>query len=58
MTTWASPSSTRVSGLMGGARQVEVSMHGIGERAGNAALEEVAAILQIRHDQYPFTATS
>jgi 2-isopropylmalate synthase len=44
-----------VSGLLGGARQVEVSMHGIGERAGNAALEEVAAILQIRRDQYPFT---
>ncbi len=44
-----------VSGLLGGARQVEVSMHGIGERAGNAALEEVAAILQIRRDQYPFS---
>ena len=44
-----------VSGLMGGARQVEVSVHGIGERAGNAALEEVAAILKVRNDLYPFT---
>ncbi|GAA3769392.1 2-isopropylmalate synthase [Terriglobus aquaticus] len=43
-----------LSGVCGGARQVEVSIHGIGERAGNAALEEVAAILNIRHDQYPF----
>ena len=44
-----------VSGLLGGAQQVEVSMHGIGERAGNAALEEVAAILRVRNDAYPFT---
>jgi 2-isopropylmalate synthase len=44
-----------VSGVQGGARQVEVSMHGIGERAGNAALEEVAALFKIRHDQYPYT---
>ncbi|AFL89688.1 isopropylmalate/homocitrate/citramalate synthase [Terriglobus roseus DSM 18391] len=44
-----------VSGVEGGARQVEVSMHGIGERAGNAALEEVAALFKIRHDQYPFS---
>lgn len=44
-----------VEGLLGGARQVEVSMHGIGERAGNAALEEVAAILKVRSDLYPFT---
>ena len=45
-----------ISGILGGARQVEVSMHGIGERAGNAALEEVAAILSIRKDEYPFTS--
>ena len=44
-----------VAGLNGGARQVEVSVHGIGERAGNAALEEVAAILSVRRDQYNFT---
>lgn len=44
-----------LSGVLGGARQVEVSVHGIGERAGNAALEEVAALFKVRHDQYPFT---
>ena len=43
-----------LAGLEGGARQVEVSMHGIGERAGNASLEEVAAILKIRSDVYPY----
>lgn len=44
-----------LAGVVGGARQVEVSIHGIGERAGNAALEELAAILNIRQDQYPFS---
>jgi len=44
-----------LAGLKGGARQVEVAMHGIGERAGNASLEEVAAILKVRNDLYPFT---
>ncbi|MEK6397487.1 MAG: 2-isopropylmalate synthase [Terriglobus sp.] len=43
-----------IAGLQGGARQVEVAMHGIGERAGNASLEEVAAILKIRNDIYPY----
>ncbi len=43
-----------MAGVLGGARQVEVSMHGIGERAGNAALEEVAALFKVRQDQYPF----
>ena len=36
-----------------GARQVEVAINGIGERAGNAALEEVAAALRVRSDYYP-----
>ncbi len=44
-----------MAGIQGGARQVEVSMHGIGERAGNAALEEVAAILAVRSDVCPYT---
>jgi 2-isopropylmalate synthase len=44
-----------IAGLQGGARQVEVAMHGIGERAGNASLEEVAAILKIRNDIYPYS---
>ena len=33
-------------GIMGGARQVEVTINGIGERAGNSSLEEIAMILK------------
>ncbi len=35
-----------VSGIMNGARQVEVTVNGIGERAGNTAMEEVVMILK------------
>lgn len=35
-----------ISGVMNGARQVEVTVNGIGERAGNTSLEEVAMILK------------
>ncbi len=35
-----------ISGIQNGARQVEVTMNGIGERAGNTSLEEVAMILK------------
>lgn len=35
-----------ISGVLNGARQVEVTLNGIGERAGNTALEEVAMILR------------
>ena len=35
-----------------GARQVEVTMNGIGERAGNASLEEVVMALKVRHDHF------
>ena len=35
-----------IAGVLNGARQVEVTMNGIGERAGNTALEEVAMILK------------
>jgi len=38
-----------------GAQQVECTINGIGERAGNAALEEVAAALLVRKDQFPVT---
>ena len=37
-----------------GARQAEVAINGIGERAGNCALEEIAAILKVRPDRAPF----
>ena len=39
-----------IMGLMNGARQVEVTMNGIGERAGNTSLEEVAMIIKSHHD--------
>jgi 2-isopropylmalate synthase len=35
-----------------GARQVECTINGIGERAGNAALEEIVMALKVRHDHY------
>jgi 2-isopropylmalate synthase len=44
-----------LAGIQGGARQVECAINGIGERAGNAALEEIAAALMVRRDQFPFT---
>ena len=39
-----------LGGIRGGARQVECTINGIGERAGNAALEEVAMIIHVRRD--------
>ncbi|MHB1673567.1 MAG: 2-isopropylmalate synthase [Acidobacteriaceae bacterium] len=43
-----------LAALEAGARQVECTINGIGERAGNAALEELAAAMYVRHDQLPF----
>jgi 2-isopropylmalate synthase len=43
-----------LSALLAGADQVEVSVNGIGERAGNASLEEVVMSIIIRNDIYPF----
>ncbi len=43
-----------LAGVMAGARQVEVAINGIGERAGNAALEEVVMALKVRGDRLPF----
>lgn len=43
-----------LAALRVGARQVEVALNGIGERAGNAALEEVAMALHVRKDYYGF----
>jgi 2-isopropylmalate synthase len=39
-----------LSGVLNGARQVEVTLNGIGERAGNSALEEIVMILKSRKD--------
>jgi len=41
-----------LAAIQSGARQVECTINGIGERAGNAALEEIAAALYVRGDVY------
>jgi 2-isopropylmalate synthase len=41
-----------LAAVAAGARQVECAVNGIGERAGNAALEEVAVALAVRRDHY------
>lgn len=46
-----------LSGVRAGARQVEVCVNGLGERAGNAALEEIVMALTIRPDQFPGVTT-
>jgi 2-isopropylmalate synthase len=38
----------------GGVRQVECTINGIGERAGNASLEEIVMALRVRGDRLPF----
>lgn len=43
-----------IAAVENGARQIEGTINGIGERAGNVALEEVAVAFNIRADQYPF----
>lgn len=42
-----------LASIRGGARQVECTINGIGERAGNAALEEIVMALRTRHDELP-----
>jgi 2-isopropylmalate synthase len=37
-----------------GARQVECTINGIGERAGNASLEEIVMAMRVRPDQFPY----
>ncbi|MEQ1947458.1 MAG: 2-isopropylmalate synthase [Bryobacteraceae bacterium] len=43
-----------LAAIKAGARQVECTINGIGERAGNAALEEVVMAIKTRPDRYPF----
>jgi 2-isopropylmalate synthase len=43
-----------LAGLAGGARQIECTINGIGERAGNAALEEVVMAMNVRNDKFPY----
>jgi 2-isopropylmalate synthase len=43
-----------LAAVLGGARQIECTVSGIGERAGNTSLEEVVMAMRTRHDVYPF----
>jgi 2-isopropylmalate synthase len=45
--------SNSLSAVMNGARQIECTINGLGERAGNASLEEVVMAVRTRHDIYP-----
>ncbi|MBC7578722.1 MAG: 2-isopropylmalate synthase [Tardiphaga sp.] len=43
-----------MAGIRGGARQIECTINGIGERAGNAALEEIVMAIKTRNDKLPY----
>jgi 2-isopropylmalate synthase len=43
-----------LAGVRAGARQIECTVNGIGERAGNAALEEVVMAMRVRNDALPY----
>jgi 2-isopropylmalate synthase len=43
-----------IAGVMGGARQIECAVNGLGERAGNAALEEIVMALKVRGEAMPY----
>ena len=43
-----------LAAVAAGARQVECTINGLGERAGNAALEEIVMALRTRHDRMPY----
>ena len=43
-----------LAAIQAGARQVECTVNGIGERAGNTSLEELVMIMRVRSDRYPF----
>ena len=44
-----------LAAVAGGARQIECTINGLGERAGNTALEEVVMAMKTRHDIMPWT---
>ncbi|SMY08812.1 2-isopropylmalate synthase [Flavimaricola marinus] len=43
-----------LAAVAGGARQIECTINGLGERAGNTALEEVVMAIKVRHDVMPY----
>jgi 2-isopropylmalate synthase len=47
-----------LAGIEAGARQVECTINGLGERAGNAAMEEIVMTLKTRQDLFPGITTN
>ncbi len=45
-----------LAAVKAGARQIECTINGLGERAGNAAMEEIIMALKTRHDSMPYTS--
>ncbi len=43
-----------IAAVQNGARQIECTINGIGERAGNCSLEEVVVAMKVRHDRLPY----
>ena len=43
-----------LAAVLAGVRQVECTINGIGERAGNASLEEIVMAMRVRHDLLPY----
>ena len=43
-----------LAAVKAGARQIECTINGIGERAGNCSLEEIVMVMKTRNDRYPF----
>ena len=43
-----------LAAVKAGARQIECTINGIGERAGNCSLEEVVMVIKTRNDRYPY----
>lgn len=43
-----------LAAIKAGARQIECTINGIGERAGNCSLEEIVMVMKTRNDRYPY----
>ncbi|MEE2635989.1 MAG: 2-isopropylmalate synthase [Acidobacteriota bacterium] len=44
-----------LAAVRGGCRQIECTINGVGERAGNASLEEIVMVTRVRGDRVPYT---
>ena len=46
-----------IAAVQGGAHQIECTVNGIGERAGNASLEELVMVFKVRQERLPYTTS-